>query len=116
MWQQRILRIVEISIRAEPPGISDVGGVLRVGTTGVTLETVVWGFQQGSTPEDIADQYPTLTLAEVYSVIAYYLRHQSEIEQYLAVREQHYRTTTEDLLRQTPVSRLQARLRARRGK
>src|SRR5205814_7488235 len=38
---------------------------LRVGQTGVTLETLLWTFQQGSTPEDIVDQFPSLTLADV---------------------------------------------------
>lgn len=103
-----------VPILAETPRISEVDGVLRVGETGVTVETVLWAFEQGSTPEDITDQYPSLTLADVYGVIAYYLRHQEQIEKYLDVRQRHYQETIDALSRSAP-NPLQARLRARRG-
>jgi uncharacterized protein (DUF433 family) len=106
--------IVVIPILAEAPRIQAVGGALRVGGTSVTLETVLWTYQQGSTPEDIVDQYPTLNLGDVYDVIAYYLRHRQEIDQYLATREQSYRKAVEDLARETPPGRLQTRVRDRR--
>ncbi len=51
------------------------------------LELVLEEFQDGATPEAIVQQYPTLTLYEVYAVIAYYLHHRQEIEAYLAQRE-----------------------------
>jgi uncharacterized protein (DUF433 family) len=101
-------------ILAEAPRITEVGGVLRVGQTGVTLETVIWAFEQGSTPEDIVDQYPTLTLADVYGVIAYYLRHREDVKRYLDARERQYRETAEELIRLNPSHPLKARLRARR--
>jgi uncharacterized protein (DUF433 family) len=104
---------VVIPILAEAPPIRDTDGVLRVGQTSVTLETVLWSFQQGSTPEDIVDQFPTLTLANVYDVIAYYLRHRDEIDRYLVTQEQHYQEATGKLLREIPETRLQARLRTR---
>lgn len=34
----------------------------------------------GLTPEEIADQYPSITLADVYAALAYYLDHREEIE------------------------------------
>ena len=98
---------------AEAPPIRETDGVLRVGKT--TLETVVWTFQQGSTPEDmdIVDQFPTLSLADTYDVIAYYLRHRDEIDRYLAARDEQYRTTTSDLFLQSPKRSVQAKLRGR---
>ena len=48
---------------------------------------MVRAFQDGATPETIVQRYPTLTLPDVYGVIAYYLRHRAEVEQYLATRE-----------------------------
>lgn len=60
-----------ISIRAEKPPIREGAGVLRIGESGVTLETVTSAFLEGTTPQDIADQFPSVTLAEVYDVIAY---------------------------------------------
>ena len=86
---------------------------MRVGQTNVTLETVLWAFQQGATPEDIVDQFPSLGLAEVYEVIAYYLRHRAEIDLYLVQQEQGYHETVEQIRREFPASPLQQRLRAR---
>ena len=66
----------------------DEDGVLRVGGTRVTLDTVVTAFHEGATVEEIVQQYPSLQLADVYAVIGYYLRRQSEVEAYLRKREQ----------------------------
>ena len=103
-----------IPIVAEAPPIRDVDGVLRVAKTSVTLQTVLWTFQQGSTPEDIVDQFPVLTLGDVYDVIAYYLRHQDEIDRYLDVQDQRYHKAANDLRAQIPETSLHAKLRARR--
>jgi hypothetical protein len=54
----------------------------------VLVELVIRAFQDGATPEAIAQRYPTATLADIYAVIAYYLRHRQELEAYLAEREQ----------------------------
>jgi uncharacterized protein (DUF433 family) len=63
---------------------TDEHGVMRVGATRVMLESVVAGFQQGHLPETIQQQYPALSLEEVYGSIAWYLEHIEEAEQYLA--------------------------------
>ena len=55
-----------------------------VAGTRVSLKSVVLAFQNGLSPETIAAEcFPTLTLEEVYGAVAYYLGHQSEINQYL---------------------------------
>ena len=66
---------------------TDAHGVLRVGNTRVTLDTLVTAFLEGCTPEEIAEQYPSLQIADIYLVIGYYLRHKSEIDAYLAERQ-----------------------------
>jgi uncharacterized protein (DUF433 family) len=66
----------------------DTHGVMRIAGTRVTLDTVVTGFEQGATAEEIVQQYPSLDLADVYSVISFYLRRRSEIKDYLAHRQQ----------------------------
>jgi hypothetical protein len=53
----------------------------------VLLELVIEDFQDGATPEAIVQQYATLTLYDVYAVIAYYLHHRQEVDAYLAERE-----------------------------
>jgi uncharacterized protein (DUF433 family) len=105
-----------LQVLAEPAPLRvDNDGVLRVGATRVTLATVVIAFHQGATAETIVQQYPSLTLAEVYAVIGYYLRHQNEVDIYLA-EQQH----EADEIRQQNEARfnpsgIRARLVARRS-
>jgi uncharacterized protein (DUF433 family) len=74
-----------LAIAAEPlPLNMDKGGVVRVGGTRVTLDSVVYSFQEGSTAEQILEDYPSLRLADVYAAIGYYLRHREEVEAYLS--------------------------------
>jgi uncharacterized protein (DUF433 family) len=61
----------------------DEGGVYRVGGTRVMLDSVVAAFHQGHSPETIKQQYPALTLEEVYGSLAYYLAHRPEVDAYL---------------------------------
>ena len=70
------------------PLITDADNVVRIGTTRVTLDTLVTAFREGATPETIAQQYPALALADVYAVIGYYLNHRPEVHAYLQQREQ----------------------------
>jgi uncharacterized protein (DUF433 family) len=61
----------------------DAQGVIRVRGTRVTLDTVVSAYLLGSTPEQIVEDYDTLDLADVYSVITFYLRHMEEVDRHL---------------------------------
>jgi uncharacterized protein (DUF433 family) len=67
----------------------DADGVIRVSGTRVTLDTLVAAFAEGATAEEITQQYPALKLADVYSVIGYYLRHPAEVQSHLRQRQQH---------------------------
>ena len=107
---------MSLTIDTEPmPLQADANGVVRVGGTRVTLDTIVVAFQQGATAEEIAQQYPTVMLSDVYAAIAYYLRHRGEVEAY---REEGKRQG--DALRQEQESKydrqgIRERLLARRS-
>jgi uncharacterized protein (DUF433 family) len=78
-------RIVE----AVPVPLRDDGqGGLRVGTTRVSLESVLYMYQQGASPVDIVRAFDTLELADVYVVLAWALRHVEQVDSYLNRREQ----------------------------
>jgi uncharacterized protein (DUF433 family) len=66
----------------------NIDGVVLVGKTRVTLDTVINTFIQGTTAEEIVYRYPSLKLADVYAVIAFYLNYQQEVETYLHQRQQ----------------------------
>jgi len=63
-------------------------GVIRVSQTRVTLDTLITAFTEGATAEEIAQQYPSVPLADIYYVIGYYLRRPAEVETYLSQRRQ----------------------------
>ncbi|MGH9897600.1 MAG: DUF433 domain-containing protein [Pyrinomonadaceae bacterium] len=67
--------------------LRDEEGVLRIGESRVSLDSVVIAFNQGSTPEEIVFDYSSLNLSQVYAVISYYLQHRDEVDNYLAKRK-----------------------------
>ena len=81
-------KVMEMNLQLDaPPLHQDASGAFRIGNSRVLLELVIHAFEDGATPETIAQQYPTTTLVDIYSVIAYYLRHREEVDAYLAARE-----------------------------
>ncbi len=66
----------------------DAHGVVRVGNSRVVLEAVIYAFVDGATAEEIALQYPSLQLADVYATIAYYLHHKAQVDAYLHERDE----------------------------
>jgi uncharacterized protein (DUF433 family) len=82
--------LMTLAIVTEPTPLKlNADGVVLVGETRVTLDTVVAAFLEGATAEEIVEQYPSLQLADVYSVIAYYLRQKTEVDAYLKIRQEH---------------------------
>jgi uncharacterized protein (DUF433 family) len=105
-----------IALQVEaPPLRTDSSGALRIGGSRVLLELVVRAFEDGATPETIAQQYPTTTLADIYSVIAYYLRHRAEVDLYLAEREQRAEDVRRRIeIQQGDLTHVRGRLLARK--
>jgi uncharacterized protein (DUF433 family) len=56
------------------------GGRLRIEGTRITVNQIATLYKQGYDAEEIADQYPHLTMAQVYAALAYYHANQAEIE------------------------------------
>ena len=50
----------------------------------MSLSSVVIHFQEGHSPEEIIQSFPTLTLAQAYGAIACYLDNQKLISDYIA--------------------------------
>jgi uncharacterized protein (DUF433 family) len=63
------------------------GGHLRIEGTRITVNQIVVLYKQGYGPEEIADQYPQLTLAQAYAALAYYHANREEIEADLAAEK-----------------------------
>jgi len=65
----------------------DGSGAMRVGKSRVLLDSVVAAFEQGHSPETICQQYPSLSLEDVYGAITYYLAHVDEVNDYLRAQD-----------------------------
>ena len=99
-----------------PPLREMENGAIRVGETRVSLESVVYHFNQGRTPEDIVRSFPTLELRDVYAVVAHYLSHRAVVDAYVQRQEER----AGELRREIEASRLpgdslQAKLAARKA-
>ena len=80
---------MSLAISAEPAPLTvNLDGVVKVGGTRVTLDTIITIFKQGATAEEIVYRYPSLRLGDVYASIAFYLNHQEDVEAYLKQRQQ----------------------------
>lgn len=62
-------------------------GTIRVKGSRVSLDSIIHHFKLGATAEQIVQSFPSLSLGDVYSSIAYYLTHRPEIEEYLQQQE-----------------------------
>ncbi len=93
---------------------TDEHGAIRIGKTRVLLELVIHAYYMGETPEGIVDSYPSLTTADVYAVIGYYLANREEIDAYVRQRDQQAEQILRDMeANLTPEARaLRTRLRA----
>ncbi len=63
-------------------------GTIRVGDTRVSLETIIESYLTGDRPEDIHEGFPFIDLADIYAIIAFYLKNKATADQYLAKRDQ----------------------------
>lgn len=98
----------------QPPLRIDNTGTVRVGATRVTLDTVINAYQSGASAETIVSQYSTLKLADVYAVIAYYLRHRDQVDAYLHERGRDAEEVRRKIESDPRTQQIRERLLARR--
>jgi uncharacterized protein (DUF433 family) len=77
-------------------------GAVRIANTRITLDVIVAAYQHGDTPEEIRAGFPTLTLAKIYAVIAYYLNNQEQVDGYLRERDEQAEKTHHEIEAKRP--------------
>ena len=87
------------------------GGYYVCGTR-VSLDSVVYSFLRGESPEGIVESFPALSLEQAFGAIAYYLAHQQEIDAYLQKGRAGFKLMREESRRKYPA--LYAKLEAAR--
>lgn len=98
------------------PLTRDDFGRLMVPGTRISLDVLVAAFKRGKSPEAVHDSYETVSLADVYAIFAYYLRHRAEVEEYLAAQEREGAEIQARIEAIYPPDGLRAKLLARLGK
>ena len=94
----------------------DAHGMMRVGETRVRLDTVIFAWKQGDSPEQIVENFEVLSLADVYAIIGYYLNHRLEVEKYLEQNELKGDQLRQKHEQRFPQAAIRERLLARRSK
>ncbi len=106
---------MSLAIEAPPvPLRVDEHGVMRVGQTRVPIDTVVYCFNEGASPEEITLRYTSLALPDVYAVINYYLHNKAEVDAYIIRREEEANRMQTEMEQRFPPHGIRERLLARK--
>ena len=82
------------------------GGVLQIGKTRVSLDSVVYAYNRGQDALEIQRAFDTLSLAEIHAAIAYYLHNKEKVDKYIAKRAAEYeKLRAQDRARPDHISR-----------
>jgi uncharacterized protein (DUF433 family) len=98
------------------PLTEDSDGVFRLTGSRVTLDSIVHQFKSGATGEQSQEDFPSLALSDIYAVIAYYLQHPSEVDDYLRGQTDLAKEVKEQIENSSPTRELRERLRLRRAR
>lgn len=114
--RNRVFSMTTLSLTAESPPLRvwDDGSI-RIGHSRVILAVFLNAYHDwGWSAEQLAEQFPTVSLAESHAVIAYYLRHRTEVDSYLNEWNGDGDRERTEWLASPEGQRVQAKLRAAR--
>jgi uncharacterized protein (DUF433 family) len=77
-----------------------IDGAYRIADSRVSLASVVYAWRDGLSPESIKENFPVLTLEEVYGAITFYLANQEKIDKYLSLNEAEFESARQRSLEQ----------------
>jgi uncharacterized protein (DUF433 family) len=93
---------------------SDDGGYISLTGHRIGLHHVVRVYEEGYSPEMIVGHFPTLSLALVHKVIAFYLENQIEVAEYVAAHDREIERQMSPPQTTPTLVQLRARLEAQR--
>ena len=107
--------MTRLTFKQVVPLTQDSDGTVRVSDSRVTLDTVVSAFQRGNTAEQIQHSFPSLTLSQIYGVIAWYIDHQEEANAYLKERQIEAEEIRQELEGESKYAEFRETIRRRRS-
>ena len=81
----------------------------------MTLDSLVHQFKSGATAEQIQEDFPSLALRDIYAIIAYYLQHSKEVDDYLREQAQAAKELRSEVESTLGTGAVRDRLRQRRA-
>jgi len=105
----------QMTLTQTTPLVQDDDGTIRVTGSRITLDTLVGAFQTGATAEQIQDSFPSLSLRDIYGVIAFYLEHPTEVQDYLQTRRAEAEAIRREIESRQDTAGFRARVRARQA-
>ena len=106
----------DLSLTQSVPLMRDGDGILRITGSRVTLDSIAHQFKSGATAEQIQEDFPSITLADIYSVIAYFLQHREAVESYLAQQTHRAEQARSEIEQKIDTTELRERLKQRRAR
>ena len=82
--------------------IEERNGGYYIAGTRIVLDSVVYSFERGNSPQAIHDEFPLLRLPQIYRAIAFYLDHQTNVRRYLKQEERRMQESTVPLSEADP--------------
>nr|WP_322743695.1 DUF433 domain-containing protein [Microcystis aeruginosa] len=71
--------------------------------TRISLDSVVYSFLNGESPESIAQNFPLLSLEQVYGAIAFYLANRELVDAYLKKGEAEFQQLQQSCREKSPL-------------
>jgi uncharacterized protein (DUF433 family) len=68
----------------------------------VSLDSVVYAFLRGESPEGIAESFPALGLEQIFGALAFYLANREIVDRYLSEGRQEFETLRQQARRNHP--------------
>ncbi len=109
---------MSINIHPDPvPLRSDETGEILVGDSRVLLATLLHYHRQGMTPETLAENFPSVSLADILSSLGYYYRHKAELDNWMRERDQELAELRQQMeeTQQPRLAKLQAKVESYRA-
>jgi uncharacterized protein (DUF433 family) len=85
------------------PYIEQRGAGYWIAETRISLDSVVYSFLDGESPESIAQNFPLLSLEQVYGAIAFYLANREFVDAYLKTGEAEFQQLQQSCQEKSPL-------------
>jgi uncharacterized protein (DUF433 family) len=77
------------------------GGYSIEGTR-VSLDSIVYAFLRGESPEGIAESFPALDLEQIFGALAYYMANRDRVDRYLSEGRREFEKIRQEARKNNP--------------